>query len=203
MEIRYICIADLTPKQQEEMYHIIPDSRKKELAQVKSGQKRLQSLAGEYLARRLLSEMGGEPPEHFHLCRTEQGKPYLREQVNGLPCYFNISHSGEYVMAAVGGRPLGVDIEKAGRDIRKVLRRICSGEELLLLEKEISPTYQMELWTRKEALVKCLGTGITDPRMKTAVGRDCVRLWLPEGEFLLQNVQGPAGYCCAVCEKLS
>lgn len=203
MEIRYICIADLTPKQQEEMYHIIPDCRKKELAQVKSEQKRLQSMAGEYLVRRLLSETGGGSPESFRFCRTEQGKPYLREQVNGLPCYFNISHSEEYVMAAVGGRPIGVDIEQTGRDIRKVLRRICSGEELLLLEKDIPPADQMELWTRKEALVKCLGTGITDPRMKTAVGRDCFWLWLPEGGFLLQNVQGPVGYCCAVCEKLS
>ncbi len=41
----------------------------------------------------------------------EKGKPYFRD----LPFYFNLSHSGEYVVCALSHREMGADIQVAGR----------------------------------------------------------------------------------------
>ena len=46
--------------------------------------------------------------------KNQYGKPYLSEHPD---FYFNISHSGEYVLCAIDNNPIGVDIEEVVRAI--------------------------------------------------------------------------------------
>lgn len=95
------------------------------------------------------------------LARGEQGKPYFP----AFPDYhFNISHSGHFALCALDGRPVGVDIEVIRPHHPNLTQRICSTEELDWLEgQEDQVNALCKLWTRKEALVKYRGTGLTMP----------------------------------------
>ena len=86
----------------------------------------------------------------------EFGKPRAESGV----C-FNLSHSGDYAVLAVADNEIGVDIERA-RDITalKMGKIVFCENEMELLEKSGGNTRLFfDLWTKKEALLKCMGKG--------------------------------------------
>ncbi len=103
------------------------------------------------------------------------GKPYMR----GRPFYFNISHSGDYVICAVSLGEVGADIQqmRMGREAQ-IVERFFSGEEKGLWRRCGTEEERRELfyklWTRKEAYGKLTGEGIgpwvgkdfSDPRIR-------------------------------------
>ncbi len=95
------------------------------------------------------------------IARSEQGKPYFPNH----PEYcFNLSHSGRFALCALDELPVGADIERIRPHHPKLADRICSPEELDWLERQPDKTSALcQLWTRKEALVKHHGTGLTAP----------------------------------------
>lgn len=87
----------------------------------------------------------------------EYGKPFLP---GGPP--FSLSHGGDLVVLAVGkeGTELGVDVEKIDRPWREaVARRLFTKEEQLWLCGSSERFFR--LWTRKEAVLKCCGSGFS------------------------------------------
>lgn len=95
---------------------------------------------------------------------TKKGKPYL--PIHALTFYrkifFNISHSGKYVLCAIHNMQVGIDIEKK-RDVdHKQFRSILTAKEM---EKvETASNLQSEfytIWTRKESVVKGAGLGLS------------------------------------------
>ena len=83
---------------------------------------------------------------------NEYGKPYKE---NGI--YFNISHSHNYCIIGVANFDLGVDIEFV-KPRTKGLEKMVLSEEELKYNVDLRTFYKM--WTNKESLVKCMGTGI-------------------------------------------
>ncbi len=87
---------------------------------------------------------------------NEFGKP---ECDNGL-C-FNISHSGSYVLFALSESEVGCDIEEIrflkGIRLGKIV--FCDNEMKLLGNAFDRLGTFFELWTKKEALLKCMGDG--------------------------------------------
>lgn len=118
------------------------------------------------------------------------GKPYLQD----YPLYFNLSHSGNYVVCAVSPREVGVDIQEYRQvDMERLARRFFSEEEQSILtacanEKEQCKLFY-QLWTRKEAYGKLTGEGIASvinknmPRIKegepsvVGIGDDTPLFW--------------------------
>ena len=88
----------------------------------------------------------------------EKGKPYFRD----LPFYFNLSHSGEYVVCALSHREMGADIQvHQCRDRMRLARRFFTGEETAALEKaHWQEDFFFRLWARKEAYGKLTGEGL-------------------------------------------
>lgn len=82
----------------------------------------------------------------------------------------SLSHSGLYAAAAYGIGSLGIDIESLTRPgIELWGRRFLSAVELL--EPPLNDVGYIALWTRKEAVLKALGTGLAlDPRRLQATG---------------------------------
>ena len=71
--------------------------------------------------------------------------------------YFNISHSKGAVVFIKDDVPIGIDIEKI-RDIDEAsINFISSNEEREYIDNNIK---FYEIWTNKESLTKCVGTGI-------------------------------------------
>ena len=98
----------------------------------------------------------------------EHGKP----QLNGhSDIHFNLSHCKNAVACAVSTEPVGIDVECLGRYSEGVARYSLSEEELHTLyydadgNQRSNDDLQLQftiLWTKKESLLKLLGTGITD-----------------------------------------
>ena len=83
---------------------------------------------------------------------NEYGKPQSDK------CFFNISHSKGVVVLAVSQKyDIGVDIEVIRNKDEDLVKYISSEEEYKFIKNEID---FFSVWTNKESLVKCLGTGI-------------------------------------------
>lgn len=106
------------------------------------------------------------------------GKPILNRQRPLPPFYFNISHSNDLALLAFcSSSKIGVDVEyiKRHTKYRKIAQRFFSAQENSILqnvdEDKIAATF-FRLWTRKEAFVKAVGTGLGFPLNKFTIAVD-------------------------------
>lgn len=120
------------------------------------------------LAFRLLQQMLSEYDASIDTANIEfeiagHGKPFLRSHADVC---FNLSHCKYAVACAVGSEPVGIDIECTGRYKQSLAEYCMSKDELEWITASSDATETdhrfTELWTRKEALLKLIGTGITD-----------------------------------------
>ena len=98
----------------------------------------------------------------------ERGRPFLEEQISDAPD-FNLSHSGALIAIAIarGGR-IGVDVEWHGRNtgLRELVPQVMGAREAALLNTLHGEEFRrafFDCWTRKEALLKAHGIGISYP----------------------------------------
>lgn len=82
------------------------------------------------------------------------GKPYL---AGGD--FFSLSHSGDYVILAVAGCRVGVDIEKVVSSAGFLEADCLTDQERAWLSEENSDRAFFELWTGKESVMKATGLG--------------------------------------------
>lgn len=105
--------------------------------------------------------------------------PFLKS-INNKPClpgnqvYFNISHTKTaFAIGLSMNNPLGVDIEDMERavDIHSVAGSYFSKKEYAYTMRTVAGQKKrfFLVWTRKEALLKALGTGIIDDLNKVEV----------------------------------
>ena len=91
---------------------------------------------------------------------NEHGKPISDH------CYFNISHCKGVVVFIKDVVPIGIDIEKIKPVDKALIDYISSKEEKEYIKNEVN---FYEIWTNKESLTKCIGTGIKE-RIKEIPG---------------------------------
>lgn len=99
--------------------------------------------------------------------RQESGeKPYL-EGVSGI--YFNISHTKGLVACGIEEQEIGIDVEWIRPYDRRLMRRICTEEEIAYIEdgnrvgEQIKNERFFRLWTLKESYLKATGQGLAVP----------------------------------------
>lgn len=107
---------------------------------------------------RLRSVGAGLLLRHFFgaapVARTPRGKPYIQ---GARP--FNLSHSGPLAALAIASRPVGVDVQVPGHVRENTVRRVLTEAEYAWQAARPGDGF-MQLWTRKEAALKCLGVGL-------------------------------------------
>ena len=82
------------------------------------------------------------------------GKPYIKDCAQ----QFNLSHSGKYVVLAVGEGCIGVDIEKCTEKNLVAAKRVYTPAELEWMQAEPLSRFET-LWTVKESVMKAVGKG--------------------------------------------
>jgi 4'-phosphopantetheinyl transferase len=90
-------------------------------------------------------------------------KPFVNP--HGVNLEYNTAHSGGYILIAIAGSPVGVDIEQMQPDFpyMDILEHSFSPLEVAHIHRADVPLYKFyNLWTRKEALLKATGKGIDD-----------------------------------------
>src|ERR1700686_5057461 len=122
--------------------------------------------------RRLLGEYLALPAPSIRIKYLTNGKPQVDAEQNPRSLQFNVSHSAELALIAVGAigneKQLGVDIEKIRGDVATNLlsERFFSSlerEGLRWLPEHLRVPGFFACWTRKEALLKETGDGLFVP----------------------------------------
>lgn len=88
-------------------------------------------------------------------------KPVLKEFPD---IHFNLSHCKKGILCVIDDQPVGCDIEAIPTKLNMSLCKYCHHEqEVAHILESTQPTMAFtELWTRKEAFVKLIGTGLND-----------------------------------------
>lgn len=167
------------------------------------------------LARGILRVLLGRyldlPPQQLQFQYNPTGKPLLNSQTQ---LCFNLSHSHQLALYAVAwNRDVGIDVEQISleRDYESIAARFFAPQEQATLN-QLSPDLKLQGffngWTRKEALLKAIGKGLTLPLDQFAVSlspgepaRLLQSAWnLPQSldEWTLQDLQVGEGYAAAV-----
>ena len=145
MEIVRLLIVniDLGINHRHFLLRSISESQKEKALKFKNEKDQIRSMLSSYLINSLSKE---------ELLFNEMGKPYYR---NGP--FFNISHSGKFVIMAVSNKEIGADIEENVEKDMSSLVRIFNEAEVKLIKEHADFYY---LWCAKESLIKCIGSSI-------------------------------------------
>lgn len=129
---------------------------------------RRQFIIARGMMRRILAAYLSAHPRKLAFSYGPHGKPSLSPPHDNR-FQFNLSHSGDLAILAVNLElPIGVDIErtKPERDFLKLAERFFSAVERSKL-RHLPQDHVMDAfyacWTRKEAYLKAIGTGLATP----------------------------------------
>lgn len=149
--------------------NIISDERKQKIIKQKAKTDKLLLLYPELLILFEAQKKGIHYNASLDFGRYDYGKPYIK----GHPEFqFNISHTNNAIAVAFSEYQIGVDVEKIRTEHNEWLKnnldasnRIFSKDEVMyiLAKKNKQALRFAEVWTGKEAYLKCKGTGITMP----------------------------------------
>lgn len=134
------------------------------------GRGALRYILGTYLSR---------PPASIELGEGINKKPQILHPID-TGVYYNVSHSGDWILIAVARSEIGVDIEFMNPvfDFNEVMPDIFKPDEVRFVEQANSTARFFTLWTRKEALAKGTGQGL-DENFRSIPGLD--------GEYVIDN----------------
>lgn len=177
---------------------------------IASSTSRKRYIATRNIYRKILSDYLDVPATEIRIERDDQGKPCIARD-NQIELEFNISHSHECSLLAVSREyPVGVDIEYRQRHINvmKLAQRFLSPAETRWLENtEDSTDAFLSIWTRKEAVLKCHGQGISYGLHRFSCLPGITDLWLESASghsraFYLYELPDIEHYCSALATTL-
>lgn len=116
--------------------------------------------------RTILAGYTGQTPGKICFAQAVFGKPYIITDGKPHEVNFNLSHSGDKMLAAVGfAGPVGVDIEVwDGRVDGALIAKSCFADVEWMFWQELPDAEKIasfyRFWTRKESFAKAVGSGI-------------------------------------------
>ena len=158
---------DPLPEVVERLGHVLAADEWERANRFRFDKHRRQYVVGRGALRTLIAAYTGTRPERVRFRYGDRGKPYVAEPAGDLE--LNLSNSDE--MALVGfvrGAEIGMDIEflKPMPDCEQIAERFFSASErdvLRALPAEKKEEAFFNCWTRKEAYLKAVGTGLAAP----------------------------------------
>lgn len=117
------------------------------------------------MLRLILAHYLKQAPHSLQFNYNQYGKP---EVINVQQLYFNLSHSEDLAIIAVGkNKPLGIDVEFfSARPYLDIAKTLFSQQEITGLEQlpsYLRPLGFFHIWSQKEAFIKACGLGLSYP----------------------------------------
>lgn len=132
-------------------YELLLPARQEKINACKKEADKLRSLAAGLLTRKILGDC-----YYKDLSFGKNGKPISS---NSSCPFFNLSHSGDYVVFVTSTAPIGVDIELIKSHPPNVARHCYTeGEQMWLNSQENAQAFY-QLWSGKESIIKAYGLG--------------------------------------------
>lgn len=143
--------------------HVLSLAEHKQVSEYKFEKERVSYIISHVLLRYFISNFIEISPEKIIFSRNPFGKP----QIERKNFCFNLSHAIRKTIIGFFKKDIGVDIEYINKelDIDKLSQLALTINEITLLNQltiEKKNVRFFELWTRKEALLKAIGTGLDD-----------------------------------------
>lgn len=169
MDWKYTYISKITNEEYDYYFSLMNKEKQQKVLAYKNKKDQMLTVAGEMLARRMISKYCNVVPEDIYFETGCYGKPNAKH----LNVKFNISHSEEVVVCAISDKPVGIDVEMIRPIGTNILRKLCTDIDLKYIlgsdrvsinipnnfdDQQLHRFY--EVWTAKEAYFKCIGTGI-------------------------------------------
>lgn len=146
--------------EQEEVFRqffcSLSKERQQKIEMIKAEGGRRSSLGAWAMVDHGLQQMYGVCEREIIIAYGAHGKPYVKDRPE---IHFNLSHSGDYVLAAFGPVEIGCDIQQTmqgTRNDRIAARFFTEAEQQALAEG--MDFYR--IWARKESYIKCTGNGM-------------------------------------------
>lgn len=146
---------------------LLDDTEREQAARFHFATDRTRYVIAHAMLRTLLAAYTGIPPRALAFETGAYGKPALDIAGGAPPVAFNMSHSADVVVVAVGaGRAIGVDVERWVPDIEAetLARDFFSPAERAMLGG-LPPLERVAafftFWSRKEAYIKATAFGVS------------------------------------------
>lgn len=128
-------------------------------------------IAGRGILKQILSRYLHLPANQIQLTYESLGKPKLDESLQHIypNLAFNLSHSHGVALYGISATSfLGVDLEHRARELSfdEIAQRFFSPAEVQEIQQAQGENKKIcfyNIWTKKEALLKALGTGLHSP----------------------------------------
>ena len=172
----------------DKLFSLLPPIVNDKLTNFKHFSAMQRSLWGEILVRKLLSEKLNIKSQEILFDINDKGKPFLKD----IPVHFNISHSGDWVVAAFSDDIVGIDVELIHNVNYDIASRFFSVKEFndlfSIIDEGTKKLYFFNLWTLKESYLKLIGTGLTKPLNTFTVTYQGDNITLTDDENPIANV---------------
>ncbi len=142
-----------------------PDQRTR-AQRMRVAEKRQQYIIAQGLTRILLGKVLDADPKALRFDRGPKGKPYLGGSFANAGIQFNMTHTSHLALVAMTlNRELGIDVERIRENLQwqRLAQRYFSPLEYRSyssLPKGVGLRAFFTCWTRKEAVLKAIGTGL-------------------------------------------
>lgn len=187
-----------------DLFPLISEERKERISRFRFEKDKLHCLFAEVLLRYALEKR--YQISDLVLDKNVYGKPYL---VNHSDIYFNLSHSGDWVICGVGDQNLGIDVERVEEIEMSIARDFFARKEIDYLEtvpfrQRLNAFYTV--WTLKESYTKYVGEGMSIPLDSFAIIPEKERITLflenaPDLSFCFQTQDLDSHHKMALCLK--
>lgn len=152
---------------QEELWYTLSDQERGQSRKFFNNPLRDNYILSHGILRSLLSCYVSKRSQDINFLANQYGKPFLANNKNKIQ--FNMSHSKEYAAYIIAlENQVGIDIEWEDKDvnIEEITELVLSPTERIhfnrLNEREKVHNFY-EIWTKKEAIIKAIGQGLSYP----------------------------------------
>ena len=182
-DVSIVVFDDMTlvkPEEIQRLLSLVSDERREEALKYKHLFGQFACLKSYVMLRELLEQKGLSHP--FLFGHNEHGKPFLKDYPG---IHFNLSHCKNGIAVAVSDKPIGIDIESYREVSDSLIRYTMNEEEQRIIETSDDPVRAFtEYWTKKEAVFKLRGTGITHDLHGLLQGEEQVKTFVnPEKQY--------------------
>lgn len=156
-----------------ELMKLVSHEKKEKLLKFKLDIDRKLSLYSELLVRYQACRELNILNKDIVFVKNKNEKPFL---LNHSKFHFNISHTRNAIVVAFLNSEIGIDIESIKPLDLKIAKRFFTSSEQDYIISHDNPDYAFyEVWTKKEAYIKYIGTGLSTPLKSFNVMNDKIR----------------------------
>ena len=199
VEILYASFYENLPKKRLNYFlGQMPKQVQEKIMRYRKWQDRLASLYGRIIIKKSLTAYGYNKNCLENLCITKYGKPFIDDNV-----YFNLSHSGKYVVCSVSEKErVGIDIEQVKSIKLSHYQKIVPPKKWKeIIRSDEKEQLFFDYWTMIESALKADGRGFLLPTEDIKVkGHEVI---LSNKKWFITNVNIDPHYCCNLATSIS